>query len=148
MRTLLMLIFTVFATQASSNDMTIDDLRNLKYIEVKINDLAEDGCWTNLRESREYAEEKLRSVGATLYNGQEKIYGEYYILALQVRSRRNENMPICFGSIRVQLFTGSIINGFVHVSSAPFGTEAVFMRADNANNAMLQAIQNFFNFGN
>ena len=148
MRTLLMLLFTVFATQASANLMTIDDLKNLKYIEVLIDDKAKDGCWTNLRESREYAEEKLRSVGATLYNGQEKIFGEYYILSLQVRSQRNKNLPICYGSIEVQLMTGSSINGFLHYSMPPVGYKSVFMGLDNANNAMIQAIQDLFNFRN
>lgn len=148
MRTLLLLLFTVFATQASANMMTIDDLKNLKYIEVVIDDKAKNGCWTNLRESREYAEEKLRSVGATLYNGQEKFHGEYYVLVLQVRSRRNKNLPICYGSIRVQLVTGTVINGFVHTSMPTIGYESVFMGLDNANNAMIQAIQELFNFRN
>ena len=148
MRRLLMLLFTVFATQASANLMTIDDLKNLKYIEVLIGDKAKGGCWTNLRESREYAEEKLRSVGATLYNGQEKIFGEYYILSLQVRSQRNKNLPICYGSIEVQLMTGSSINGFLHYSMPPVGYKSVFMGLDNANNAMIQAIQDLFNFRN
>ena len=148
MRTLLMLLFTVFATQASANLMTIDDLKNLKYIEVLIDDKAKGGCWTNLHESREYAEEKLRSVGATLYNGQEKIFGEYYILSLQVRSQRNKNLPICYASIEVQLMTGSSINGFLHYSMPPVGYKSVFMGLDNANNAMIQAIQDLFNFRN
>ena len=56
MSTLLMLLFTVFATQASANMMTIDDLKNLKHIEVLIDHKAKDGYWTNLGESREYAE--------------------------------------------------------------------------------------------
>ena len=66
MRALLLLLFTVFATQASANMMTIDDLKNLKYIEVVIDDKAKNGCWTNLRESREYAEEQLKIRGYTI----------------------------------------------------------------------------------
>ncbi|MDG2295944.1 MAG: hypothetical protein P8L41_09720 [Paracoccaceae bacterium] len=126
--------------------MAIDDLKNLKYIEVLIDDKAKDGCWTNLRESREYAEEKLRSVGATLYNGQEKIYGEHYILSLQVRSHRNKKLPICYGSIEIQLMTVSMINGFSHSSLPPVGYNNVFMGLDNANNVMIQAIQDLFNW--
>ena len=145
MRSFLMLLFTVFATQASANEMTIDDLRNLKYIEVIIADDATDACWTNLRESREYAEEKLRSVGATLYNGEEKSHGEYYALSLYVSSERQENSQLCFGGIDIQLMTGSIINGFFHLAITPVSAKQSFMGVDNVNNAMIEAIQELFN---
>ena len=42
--------------------LTLDDLKSLD-INVELGDGATGACWTNLKEVREYAEEKLRTVG-------------------------------------------------------------------------------------
>ena len=40
------------------------DLKNVASIAVELVDNANGACWTNLKEAREYAEEKLRMRGA------------------------------------------------------------------------------------
>ena len=54
-----------------STYITLDDLKAFTYIKAFIDDEAKDGCCTKLSESREYAEEKLRSVSAALKNREE-----------------------------------------------------------------------------
>ena len=44
-------------------NVSAQDLRSIKSVYVSLNDFATGGCWTNLREVREYAEEKLRTKG-------------------------------------------------------------------------------------
>ena len=68
-------------------------------------DNATNACWTNLKESREYAEEKLRGLGATLYDNEEKYYGHYYALTINVQSKRLD-VGLCFGAISISLKTG------------------------------------------
>ena len=94
-------ILLTFSTQTSADEMTYSDLKNLK-VNVLLADSAKGACWTNLTESREYAEEKLRSAGATVVLPPSV---PDYVLRLNVMSRRNKALPLCYGSIRVELLT-------------------------------------------
>ena len=57
LRFILTIAFMVFAVQASA--LPLDKIKAM----VNLVDQAKGGCWTNLRETREYAEEKLRMKG-------------------------------------------------------------------------------------
>ena len=54
MRILATIILVMFSSTVWSTE-----LQNIK-VKVYLQDNASGGCWTNLKETREYAEEKLR----------------------------------------------------------------------------------------
>lgn len=68
MKNLFAAIFLMFtASGVAAEWPTLDYLKDIKHIEVVLDDNAVGACWTNLRESREYAEEKIRMSGGNLY---------------------------------------------------------------------------------
>jgi len=139
--TILVAFLVTISTQASTQEMTYSDLKNLK-VNVLLHDSAKDACWTNLTESREYAEEKLRSAGATVVLPPSV---PDYLLRLKVMSRRNKALKLCYGSIRVELLTPAMVNGRDHVASA-MEYEAIFMGQQNVNTDVIERIQSFFDY--
>ena len=127
------------STQASTQDMTYSDLRKFK-VSVFIADDAKDACWTNLTESREYAEEKVRSAGATVVPHASI---PDYVVVVRVRSVRDTAFGSCFGSIRLELVTSTMVNGRRHEATA-IESGAIFMGLQNANSRVIQSIQSFF----
>ena len=67
-------------------------------INVKLVDGAKDACWTNLREAREYAEEKLKIKG---YDVVAKYAGEYEF-RINVNAFQ-DNRGVCVGNIEVSI---------------------------------------------
>jgi hypothetical protein len=134
-------ILLTFSTQTSADEMTYRDLRNLK-VNVLLADSAKGACWTNLTESREYAEEKLRSAGATVVLPPSV---PDYVLRLNVMSRRNKAFKLCYGSIRVELLTPTMVNGRNHEALAIYNY-AIFMGRQNVNTDVVESIQNFFDY--
>jgi hypothetical protein len=73
-------------------------------ITVKIYDNASDACWTNLREAREYAEEKLEIEGYNVLAED----GEYdFIIDVNGSRDRGE----CFGNVVITIWAFSYRNG-------------------------------------
>jgi len=144
MRFIFIAIFMTFATQASADVFTYADIKNLKHIEVVLSDRAKNACWTNLSESRQYAEEKLRSAGATLFSPDtdEKYYGEYYAFIIDVASRRSKTMALCYGSIVIKIATPVSISGNDHDATAQ-SYQAIFTGKQNVNVAVIESIQTF-----
>ena len=96
MRSILIALLMTFATQAGA--WIYDDnfaLRNTMQMAVSIRDSARGGCWTNLRESREYAEEKLRISGAKVRDKTDfkpnASLGSYYFEIYVHARRENKN---------------------------------------------------------
>ena len=139
--TILVAFLMTVSTQANTQEMTYSDLRNLK-VNVLLQDNAKDACWTNLTESREYAEEKLRSAGATIVLSPSV---PNYLLRLKVMSRRNQALKSCFGSIRVELLTPTMVNRRDHVAYA-MEYDAIFMGQQNVNTDVIERIQSFFDY--
>ena len=131
-------ILLTFSTQTSADEMTYSDLRNLK-VNVLLADSAKGACWTNLTESREYAEEKLRSAGATVVLPPSV---PDYVLRLNVISRRNKALPLCYGSIRVELLTPTMVNGRNHEALAIY-SYAIFMGRQNVNTDVVESYPDF-----
>jgi hypothetical protein len=144
MRFIFIAIFMTFATQASADVFTYADIKNLKHIEVVLSDRAKNACWTNLSESRQYAEEKLRGAGATLFSPDtdEKYYGEYYAFIIDVASRRSKTMALCYGSIVIKIATPVSISGNDHDATAQ-SYQAIFTGKQNVNVAVIESIQTF-----
>ena len=109
-----------------------------------LSDRAKNACWTNLSESRQYAEEKLRGAGATLFSPDtdEKYYGEYYAFIIDVASRRSKTMALCYGSIVIKIATPVSISGNDHDATAQ-SYQAIFTGKQNVNVAVIESIQTF-----
>ena len=144
MRFIFIAIIMTFTTQASADFFTYADIKNLKHIEVILDDKAKNACWTNLTESRQYAEEKLRGAGATLFSPDtdEKYMGEYHAFIIQVQSKRSKSMPLCFGSVTVRIGTPVSVNGKNYDAMAQ-GYHSIFMGKQNINNGVIESIQTF-----
>ena len=84
-------------------DQTISP-KEIGPVSVAMNDNASGACWTNLREVREYAEEKLRTRGYEL-SGDDKDLVNYTLL-INVDGFRSKAEPFCVGSIMVILAKG------------------------------------------
>jgi predicted butyrate kinase (DUF1464 family) len=102
-------------------------------ITVKLYDDAENACWTNLREAREYAEEKLNIEG---YNVLAE--GGEYNFQINVLGKRH-NSGGCFGYVRVSIWASNYRNGVL--GGHEIGAESsVYVNHDNLNNAVIEVI--------
>jgi hypothetical protein len=144
LKSIFAVIVLLVSTSASfAQQAGLEYLKGIKDIDVFLGDGATDACWTNLTESREYAEEKVRMAGGNLYEaGTPKAHGEFYSLNLDVISSRANN-GLCFGYIEVHLNTGTRLNGKFHLAKARF-THNIFTQAPNANSLVIDVVQTFF----
>ena len=144
LKSIFAVIVLLVSTSASfAQQSGLEYLKDIKHIEVFLEDRATDACWTNLTESREYAEEKIRMAGGNLYEaGTPKAHGEYYSLNLDVISSRANN-GLCFGYIEVNLKTGARLNEKFHLASIR-NSSNIFSNAPNANSLVIDVVQAFF----
>ena len=119
------------------------DLKNVASIAVELLDSANGACWTNLKEAREYAEEKLRMRGAKIDNDGVATANNY---RFQIRVKGNriyENVAgPCYGGVSLKLFTFGYFNGTWHVISAGTHDEAL-LHPENLNKSVIRAIKEF-----
>ena len=130
------------ATSSSAELWSLDYISKIKHLSVTLNDNAKDACWTNLTETREYAEEKVRMAGGTLYETGEKYFGEYYELVISVNGHRSSNGG-CFGYFDVTLGTATEINGERHNANHR-SMSTYFGNVQNANQLIIELVQSFF----
>ena len=144
MKNLFAAILLMFsASGAFATPAALQYIKEIKHIEVALEDSAKDACWTNLRTAREYAEEKIRMAGGTIYqDGAPKVHGQYYTLELSVSSYR-VGIAKCTGHVGVKLETGTKINGVFHRALLR-GGQQTFSGYDNANDVMIEFVQCFF----
>ena len=145
MKKLYAIVVTLLATSVLADQSSFDYMKNIKSIEVVLeDDAADDACWTNLTETREYAEEKIRMAGGTLYVESEysKRWKDDYDLHITVKSHRLSNEK-CFGFVQVDLRTVARINEVLHTAIAR-GGYMYFTNSANANNQVIETLQIFF----
>jgi hypothetical protein len=128
--------------------LTANDLRNLKPVNVILEDNAKGACWTNLKEVREYAEEKLRTKGITLGDKIEfkPASDGYYNLYLQVDGRRlyKDNTGPCVGSLSLRMIGTDYVGGFYsHVSLGGISIRDEAQK-DNFNRKAIELVSEFF----
>ena len=141
MKNLFAAIAVLFAASTGAFALDQDYVKNIKQVEVILEDNATNACWTNLKESREYAEEKLRGLGATLYDNEEKYFEHYYALTINVQSKRLD-FGLCFGAISISLKTGTEINDVFHFAVQEHVMSS-FTGSQNANTIVIDQIQSF-----
>ena len=114
--------------------------RSIGAITIELADDAKGACWTNLREVREYTEEKLRmSRYSVVQNAGDHSHQGFYFNIEVISSRNN---GLCDGMVRVQLVDymsnasgfGAFLMGFHTV---------VVWNYDNLNNAVISTVQEF-----
>jgi len=144
LKSIFAIIVLLFSTSASfAQQSALEYLKEIKHIEVFLADRATDACWTNLTETREYAEEKIRMAGGSVYEaGTPKAHGEYYSLNVKVISKRAPN-ELCFGWIEVDLTTGSRVNGRFHIAVVK-NRASIFSNYSNVNTEVIGLVQAFF----
>ena len=116
----------ILASNAAAEDrffwddnITADYIKNLE-VRVALGDNATGACWTNLKEVREYAEEKLRTFGVKVsQNPFNDAKENIYWLRIEVNAKRvyeGETGP-CLGYYRLSLRGWVVINNVMHFAT-------------------------------
>ena len=103
-------------------------------VKVSLHDGATDACWTNLREVREYVEEKLRMSGYSVVQTNAPIYS----FSITVAAYRSNNQ--CVGRTSAELFKVTVVDeifGEFVVGSYHY----VANRNSNLNNLVITTVQ-------
>jgi hypothetical protein len=115
---------------------------------VLLENNAKGACWTNLKEVREYAEEKLRIKGIAVADKIEfkPASDGYYNLALEVDGRRlyKDNTGPCVGSLSLRMIGTDYFGGFysyVTLARIDIPDEA---QKDNLNRKAIEMVSEFF----
>jgi len=95
---LLVIIFPTIVSGIPFNTK-LSDFNDYKEVKLILQDNVNGGCWTNLKEVREYSEEKIKNSGMTLNTSGT----HFYQLVVYVSGRRFGGL--CFGQINVGLYT-------------------------------------------
>ncbi|MDC0431674.1 hypothetical protein OAL97_04105 [Paracoccaceae bacterium] len=146
MRAVLLTLLLTFASQPKAEIVDSRfELANLSSVSVTLEDDAINACWTNLKEVREYAEEKLHMQGVNVDDEKLPMATENdYTLFIKVFSQRlyeNGNGP-CHGTVEISLQTFVLINGVLHVAYiASDGRLTANKR--NLNQAVIETVSDF-----
>ena len=121
------LFCALMAWSAKADAQVIDDnfrLSEVSNVNVSLTDDATGACWTNLKEVREYAEEKLRMKGVNVLEMNRGLaafdYLKTYNFQIWVNAGRTftDGSGACIGYIQVLLFTFAQVNNTTHVAIA------------------------------
>jgi len=140
MKKLFAAIAVLLTTSSGVSAIELEYLRNIKHIEVRLSNYLDNGCWTKLAETKQYAEEKLRGLGATIYDGGDRNYGEYYMLL--VRLQAYEGNGVCTGTILINLQTALEINNQYHDAVYQSGAY-LFVNMKDIDNYVNEQIEEF-----
>ena len=148
--TKLTLVFALlFGSNAQSRVIVWDEgfsVKNATAFEVELLDDAKSACWTNLRETREYAEEKLKMLGAKIEEIDLPFASDkQYRLEVHVNLLRMfaNNTGPCYGSINVSIITFALINGLYHKAEI-ITYDAILIKEQNLNQEVVSVLSNFF----
>ena len=139
-------LFFSFSLQSQASEGTWGE-ENVKLsdleVEVVLSDDARDGCWTNLREVREYAEEKLFSRGIKRVKSFDYQNPNHYRFNISVVAARiyNDNSGPCAGHISLDLVRYAPVNGWFHIVTLYDGKDSLFLDKANLNNKVLEQVR-------
>jgi hypothetical protein len=150
--TVLIAFLITIGSQASSKDLffydhtlTAERVKNLGSVFVHLVDNAGMGCWTNLKESREYAEEKLRIQGIEVgdRNSYPSTSNKNYQFTISVAANRlTDRSSLCTGYMSVALSGYSNVNGVGHLSY--LGERSATFVQQNANMVVIDLLKEAF----
>jgi hypothetical protein len=102
---MLAVLFTTFDAASAQGYSPDANPTSVDSISVSLTDAASDACWTNLREVREYAEEKLKIEGYNVVADE----GEYTFMIAANAFR--DNQGYCVGSHSISIFKYAVVDG-------------------------------------
>ena len=126
-------------------------LSGVKTIKIELVDEAKGACWTNLKEVREYAEEKLRIQGINVVDDYPKSNGRVvfetgmYWLTVTVVGNRwyTDGSGPCTGFLRFSIHTHVWLDSVWHVAILEGSTTGA-KNNTNFNNYIIQGLQSLF----
>ena len=139
MRILATILLLLLSSKAWSTE-----LQNIKAM-VYLQDNATGGCWTNLKETREYAEEKLRmkNIQQGDFDVPEFVNNEFW-LWIEVRAGRTV-AGNCSGLMNVRLISFITINGQWYTIVRNSKLTSALIPSNNFNNYTLDVVKELFN---
>lgn len=101
MRFLYVILVVMFPTIVSGIPFNtkLTDFNDYKEVKLILQDNVNGGCWTNLKEVREYSEEKIKNSGMTLNTSGTHVF-QFIVYVNGGRYGSN-----CFGQINVGLYS-------------------------------------------
>ena len=136
MRALLVALTLMIGSQAVAEIIDSNFTFKGKNITVHMVDSADGGCWTNLREVREYAEEKLRMKGAFV---DDNWSDSSFLLFVQIMGSRNPNNSTqCVGAINIGVMDMSYYREKRYAMLSDWGM--VHLTNGNLNNNVFEAV--------
>jgi hypothetical protein len=123
-RLALTLLLIAPSLAGADDSFFFDDQITKEYLEglevnVSIQDDATGACWTNLKEVREYAEEKLRTLGVQVSEtnymvAEVNIY--WFIIKVNARRLYKDGSGPCHGNYSISLDGWATINDVTHLA--------------------------------
>lgn len=123
-RLALSLLLIAPSLAGADDSFFFDDQITKEYLEslevnVSIQDDATGACWTNLKEVREYAEEKLRTLGVQVSEtnymvAEVNIY--WFIIKVTARRLYKDGSGPCHGNYSISLDGWATINDVTHLA--------------------------------
>ena len=138
MRILAVLILIGLAFDASATE-----LKNIK-ANVQLQDKATNGCWTNLKETREYVERNLRMKG--IQTGDFDVpdfFSNEFWLWIEVNAARTA-AGHCTGYMSAELLSFFSSNGYFYTVSRHSLLDRAFIPSSDMNNYILDHMKSFF----
>tara|TARA_B100000767_G_scaffold5943_1_gene5738 strand:+ start:385 stop:861 length:477 start_codon:yes stop_codon:yes gene_type:complete len=142
MKTILALLLTLFASQASAGIFKDFVPDNVSQIHVAISDGASEGCWTNISEVKRYIEDKLELEGFNIRRDKFDGYEDrnHYGVGVLVNAERNNGL--CFGSISFEITKALRTHKIIGMFSLG-QTGAIFSGQENINRSVLKQVDQF-----
>ena len=138
MRILATILLLVLSSKAWSTE-----LQNIK-ANVFLQDSATGGCWTNLKETREYAEEKLRMKNIQIadFDVPEFVENEFWLF-IEVTAVRTV-AGNCSGFMNVRLISFFKINEQWYTIVRNSKMQSALIPSNNFNNYILDVVKDLF----
>ena len=152
--TILLAFLMTIGSQAGAKDgfffdtrLTAGRLTEINSVYVSLSDESLHACWTNLKEAREYAEEKLRIKGIKTIKtlGTLNVVHKDYHLTITVNAHRlyEDGTGPCTGHLKVELYGWVTIGGLGH--AAQLGIASFRQNEDhNLNEFIMLALSKTF----
>ena len=138
MRIMVALLLIGLAFEASATE-----LKNIK-VTVQLQDKATNGCWTNLKETREYAARNLRVKG--IQTGDFDVpdfFSDEFWLWIEVNAARTA-AGHCTGYMSAKLLSFFSSSDHFYTVSRHSLLDRVFIPTRNMNNQVLDHVKSFF----
>ncbi|NIZ59843.1 hypothetical protein DL239_02505 [Sedimentitalea sp. CY04] len=112
----------------------------IRAIQISLGDTATGACWTNLKEAREYAEEKLRIKGYNVVADLPSPQPPNFIFWIGVGASR-DGSGLCGGSINVSVQSVAFVDEFAGRFILKSVNTFVGNAGNNLNRRVIEAIQ-------